>query len=229
MEYTDYIFLSTTGLFKGIQPQEIQQILPCLQAQEKDYIKDQAVYRIGDNVSSMGIVLNGCVVIENNDLWGHTSLIDKIEKGQIFGETYAYLPAEPLTVTITAEEKTRILFLKTPVISEVCSNSCSFHNKLIKNLLELLAQKNLNLTKRISHTSPRSIRGKLLSYLSFQAKAKGSRDFMIPFSRQQLADYLNVDRSALSAEISKMQKEHILTSQKNRFILYGTENDSVDA
>ena len=103
-----------------------------------------------------------------------------------------------------------------------------FHNKLIKNLLELLAQKNLNLTKRISHTSPRSIRGKLLSYLSFQAKAKGSWDFMIPFSRQQLADYLNVDRSALSAEISKMQKEHILTSQKNRFILYGTENDSVD-
>ena len=124
-------------------------------------------------------------------------------------------------ISVVAAEACDILFLDVGRMLQVCPNSCGFHNKLIRNLLSIASQKNLTLSRRIFHTSSKTIRGRLLSYLSFQSVKHGSREFEIPFNRQQLADYLSVDRSAMSNELSKMQREGLLTVDRSHFILLG--------
>lgn len=192
-------------------------MLKCLEAREKQFQKDETIYYVGDRVSELGLVLSGSVLIENDDLWGNRSILDRIGPGQIFAETYACVPGEKLLVTVTAAEKTEVLFLNVGKILRVCTNACSFHARLIRNLLTLSARKNLNLSRRIFHTSAKSIRGRLLSYLSWQAVKQGSREFDIPFNRQQLADYLGVDRSAMSAELGKMKREGLIQVDRSHF------------
>ena len=218
----DYLFLSNTILFQGTSPEEVKAMLGCLQAEQKTYQKGEMIYRMGDAVPAMGLVLSGSVSIENDDIWGNKSILDTASAGQVFAETYACVPSEPMMVSVVASEKTEVLFLNVNRILQTCSNSCSHHNKIIHNLLSVSARKNLNLSRRIFHTSAKSIRGRLLSYLSYQAMKNGSREFDIPFSRQQLADYLSVDRSALSNELSKMQKEGLLQADRSHFLLRKT-------
>lgn len=129
-------------------------------------------------------------------------------------------------VSVVAADTAEILFLDISRVLHICSNTCVFHSKLIGNLLFISSQKNLNLSRRIFHTSSKSIRGRLLSYLSFQATQHGSCDFEIPFNRQQLADYLSVDRSAMSNELSKMQRDGLLSVKRNHFILAGINPDN---
>ena len=215
----DYLFLSKTLLFRGISPQEIETMMSCLRGVTKKYARGSIIYHAGDTLNSMGMVLTGSVSIENDDIWGNKSILDKVGPGQVFAETYACLPGEPLMVNIVASEPTEILFMNTDCMFTVCSHACGFHNKLIRNMLTISAQKSLNLSRRILHTSSKTIRGRLLSYLSFQATQHGSREFEIPFNRQQLADYLSVDRSAMSNELSKMQKEGMIKSDRNHFTI----------
>ena len=161
--------------------------------------------------------MEGKVLIEHDDIWGNTTVLDSVLPGQIFAETYACTPGEPLMVNVEAAEESQILFLNVSRVLRSCTHACAFHGKLIRNLLALSAQKNLNLSRKIFHTASKSIRGRLTAYLSDQAVRSGSSSFTIPFNRQQLADYLNVDRSALSAELGKMQKEGLLRVKKNLF------------
>lgn len=223
----DFLFLSNTILFQGTSPEEVKAMLGCLQAERKTYQKGEMIYRMGDAVPAMGLVLSGSVSIENDDIWGNKSILDTASAGQVFAETYACVPSEPMMVSVVASEKTEVLFLNVNRILQTCSNSCSHHNKIIHNLLSVSARKNLNLSRRIFHTSSKSIRGRLLSYLSYQAVKNGKREFDIPFSRQQLADYLSVDRSALSNELSKMQKEGILKANRSHFLLLETLEDEI--
>lgn len=216
-------FLARTNLFRGTSVEEIDAMLHCLQAEEKNFAKNDVIYHAGNVVTSLGIVLSGSVFIENDDFWGNKNVLDVISPGHVFAEAYASIPGEPLMFNIVAREATEVLFLNVQKILQVCPNSCSHHNKLIQNLLSTTAQKTLTLSRRSLHTAPKSIRGRLLSYLSFQAIKHGSRDFVIPFNRQQLADYLNVDRSALSNELSKMQKDGLLKVEKNHFYLLTAE------
>lgn len=213
----DFVQISKTVLFQGTRPEDAEAMLKCLEAREKQFQKDETIYYVGDRVSELGLVLSGSVLIENDDLWGNRSILDRIGSGQIFAETYACVPGEKLLVTVTAAEKTEVLFLNVGKILRVCTNACSFHARLIRNLLTLSAQKNLNLSRRIFHTSAKSIRGRLLSYLSWQAVKQGSREFDIPFNRQQLADYLGVDRSAMSAELGKMKREGLIQVDRSHF------------
>ena len=219
----NYIFLSKTILFREIRPDEIQSLLSCLRAEVKRYSRGSIIYHIGDSVSSMGLVLSGSVSIENDDVWGNKSILDKAGPGQVFAETYACVPGEPLMISVVATEETEVLFLDTSRVLTTCSNACGFHTKLIRNMLAISSQKNLNLSRRIFHTSSKSIRGRLLSYLSFQATLHGEREFEIPFNRQQLADYLSVDRSAMSNELSKMQKEGLIEVKRSHFVLHGID------
>lgn len=161
--------------------------------------------------------------MENDDIWGNKTILDKISVGNTFAENYACLPGEPLMVNIVAAEATEILFLNTEYMLRVCSRTCGFHNRLIHNMLTISAQKNLNFSRRSLHNGPKTIRGRLLSYLSHQAVHHGCREFDIPFNRQQLADYLNVDRSAMSNELSKMQKEGLIISERNHFRILNME------
>ena len=213
------LLLSKTPLFRGATPEEVEAMLTCLGVERRRYAKGELILRTGEVVTALGMVLSGKAIIESHDLWGGTTVLDSVAPGQIFAETYACTPGEPLMVDVVAAGPSEILFLNVNRVLQVCPNACAYHSGLLRNLLALSAQKNLSLSRKIFHTASKSIRGRLLSYLSYQAVRAGSRRFTIPFSRQQLADYLNVDRSALSNELSKMRREGLLTVDKNRFEL----------
>lgn len=215
----DTFFLSNTLLFRGAAEKELTDMLKCLDARERTFQKGEVLLSAGEGTRHMGLVLFGSVSIEIDDVWGNTSLIGRALPGQIFAETYACMPGEPMLVQVTAAEKCAVLFLDAAKVMTTCPSACTHHNRLVKNLLQISAQKNLSLSRRILHTTPKSIRGRLLSYLSEQARLAGSSRFHISLNRRQLADYLGVDRSALSNELSKMQRDGLLTYRKNDFEL----------
>ena len=215
----DLNFLQSTLLFQGSSTEEIGAMLKCLGTKEQSFSRGTVILHAGDTVRSIGLVLAGRVQIENDDLWGNKSVLDSVGPGQVFAETYACIPGEPMMVSAVAAENCDILFLNASRVLTSCPSACSHHSRLVQNLLLLSARKNLNLSRRIFHTSPKSIRGRLLSYLSFQAAVHQSREFTIPFTRQQLADYLSVDRSAMSAELGRMRDEGILETERNYFQL----------
>jgi len=213
----DETFLANTILFQGTSPQEAKQMLSCLDAHEKSYRKGETILQAGSITENIGLLLSGGANIEIDDVWGNNTILSHVKPGQLFAETYACIPNEPLLVNVQASEKSNVLFLNASKILTTCSHSCMYHNQLIYNLLQIFAQNNLALSRRSVHTSSKSIRGRLLSYLSEQTNLSGSNPFTIPFNRQQLADYLGVDRSALSNELSKMKKDQLITYHKNEF------------
>jgi CRP-like cAMP-binding protein len=215
----NYKFLANTLLFRGVTPEEIELMMGCLDGYVKTYNKGETIYHSGEYIQKAGLVLSGSVHIENDDLWGNKTILAHVGAGQVFAETYVCIPGEPLMINVVATEPVEILFLNLGRGTKTCARNCAFHGRLIQNLLAISAQKNLNLSRRIFYTTSKSIRGRLLSYLSDQATRYGSLEFDIPFNRQQLADYLGVDRSAMSNELSKMQKESLLTVNKNHFCL----------
>lgn len=215
----DYAFLSKTALFSGASPEDVKSMLSCLGAEVRSCAKGEVIYRAGEPAETMGLVLSGRVSIQSDDAWGNRSVLGGAEPGDVFAETYACVPGEPMMVSAAAMEKSEILFLNAAKLLHTCPQACPRHVALIRNLLNISIRKNLSLSRRIFNTSPKTIRGRLLSYLSYQAMRSGSVDFGIPFDRQQLADYLGVDRSALSAELGKMQREGLVEFHKNRFHL----------
>lgn len=216
--------LKQVPIFDGIENYEMEHILSCLKAKFRQFNRGEIIYHMGDHVTAMGIVLKGSVIIENNDVWGHHQMIEHASAGQIFAETYACVANQPMMVDVIAAEPSEVLFLDIGCVMHTCGNACRFHQQLIQNLLDLAFKKNLMLSRKIINTSAKSIRGRLLSYLSQMAVNAGKEAFTIPFNRQQLADYLGVDRSALSRELGRMQEEGLLEFDKNRFILKGTEH-----
>ena len=215
----DLDFLTQTQLFRDIPVGELSGLLNCLRAVRRQYEKGAVLCSAGERTASIGLVLSGSVHIESDDVWGNKSILSSVGPGQVFAETYACLPDEPLMVSVTAAEDTAVLFLHAPHMLAPCTQTCICHAQLIRNLLFVSARKNLELSRRAFHTAPKTIRGRLLSYLSMQAIHAGSDSFSIPFDRQQLADYLGVDRSALSAELGRMRREGLLDFRKNWFDL----------
>ncbi len=211
--------LKNTMIFKRLTDEETAQALTSLHAEEKEYRKAAAIMHAGTTTEKMGLVLEGSVTIESNDIWGNHMILSHVEKGQFFAETYALLEHEPLLVDVTANENCRILFLTIGNIQKPGTHMESWTIKFISNLLPVFAHKNLMLSGRSFHTSSKTIRGRVMAYLNSVSLQKHSREFDIPFNRQQLADYLNLERSALSKELGKMQKEGILISKKCHFVI----------
>ena len=212
-------FLANTPLFHGIKEVEISEMLHCLNAREKKYKKDEIIFRAGTSVSEIGLVESGSVNIVVNFYWGNSHIFGHVGKGQVFAENYAAIPGQELVCDVVASEDTEVLFLSMNKMLTTCQRCCAFHSLIIHNMLRISAQKNLNMSSRMMHTASKSLRDRLLSYLSEQATLNGSAHFKIPFDRQQLADYLAVDRSAMSNELSKMQKDGLITYHKNEFTL----------
>lgn len=220
----NYEFLSSTKLFCGMTPEKIKNALSCLNASEKEFKKGGIIYRAGDTVTEIGLVEEGSVNITVNFYCGTSNIFGHIAKGEIFAETYAAIPNKKLICDVVAAENSKILFLDiNKLINGTCS-SCGCHGIIIHNLLQISAEKNLKLSSRMMHTAPKTVRGRLLSYLMWQAAKSESREFNIPFTRQQLADYLGVDRSVLSAELSKMQRDGLINYRKNDIKLNNTLN-----
>ena len=217
------ISLSETQLFRGIEEQEIDSLLQCVAATKREYKKGEVILSEGTITESLGIVLSGMAIISCSDIWGNNSSLGDIAPGAVFAEVYACIPGEPLRISVSAAEDTTVLFMNVGRVLSTCTNACPFHTKLVRNLLTVCAYKSLQLSQRILHTSSKSIRGRLMSYFSQCAKGSGSCSFQIPYNRQQLADYLGVDRSAMSNELSKMQKEGLIEYQRNQFLLKNQE------
>lgn len=210
-------------LFQGIAEEEQRTLLDCLQARARHYARGETVLRAGEPTQALGVVVSGSVHIESSDAWGNRSILDKLGPGQIFAEVYACIPGERLMVTVVAAEDTEVLLLRVDRLLEQGTEPTGGRDRLIRNLLEATARKNLHLTQKIFHTAPKTIRGKVLAYLSFQSARQGGRQFSIPFNRQQLADYLGVDRSALSSELGRLKREGVLDFRRNVFRLMGNE------
>ena len=214
-------FLSKTQLFSGSTPTEIEAMIGCLGALEKRFSSGSYIHRMGDVIKTVGIVLEGSVRIESVDTWGNVSVMGTTQAGEMFGEAYAAVPDEPLMVDIVAAEDCAILFLNVGKVLTTCSHACPNHSRTSNNMTAIIARHSLALSRRIFHVAPKTIRGKVLSYLSDMAERTGGRTFDIPFDRQQLADYLGVDRSALSAELSRMQKAGLIETRRSHFTLKG--------
>ena len=206
-------------IFNGMSPDEIDQALSELCAIEKAYEKNSLILRAGEITDSLGLVLYGSVTIESNDMWGNRTILSNVGKGGFFAETYALLENEPLLVDVRANENCQILFFKVGSLKKLKSNMNLWSFKLISNILMISANKNLHLSGRSFHTSPKTIRGRVMAYLNSISLKKGSNEFDIPFDRQQLADYLNLERSALSKELGKMKKDGLIEVRKNHFKL----------
>ena len=206
-------------LFSGIRPEDRGPMLGCLGARAVTAGKGQYLFREGDPADSIGIVLEGCVQIEREDYYGNRSILARIGQAGLFGESYACADVTAFPISAVAAEDCTALLINSQRIITTCSNACGFHNQMIFNMLKVVAGKNLVLTQKIEITSRRTTREKLMAYLLLQAKQQGSNTFTIPYDRQALADYLEVERSAMSAEISKLRKEGILECSKSTFRL----------
>ena len=216
----DYIkVLKNTNMFSGINEEEISSMLSCLSAKTMTYHKNEYILRSGEQIHSVGMVLEGLALIESADVWGNRNIISEITPGMLYAESYACLSNLPAEISVLACEETTVMVFDIKRILTTCPSACGFHTRLIQNLLNTIATKNMLLTRKMSYLSKKTIRDKLLSYLSSESLKAGKVSFSIPFDRQELSDFLFVDRSALSNEIGKLQREGILICKKNNFTL----------
>ncbi len=210
--------LSHSLLFRGMGAAELSDCLKALDAKKRRYDKGNFILHAGDRTELMGLVLSGSVNVQSNDVWGDCTILSHVGAGQFFAETYAILPDEIMLVDVQANEDSVILFLRVGAILDDRPRA-SWKDKLIRNLLIISSQKNLVLSRRSFHTSPKSARGRILSYLNAVSLQKGTSEFDIPFDRQQMADYLNLERTNMSKELGRMRREGILQFRKNHFKL----------
>lgn len=210
--------ISKTALFQGCAEEDIRNMSKHLDFRKDHYRKENVIFSRGSIVTDIGLVLSGSVRMEHTDIWGNKSILGITPAGGVFAESYACIPNEPMMVDAVANEDCDILFISVPKLFTPCP-VCVSQNRLIHNLVIITAGKNLQLSRRSLHTSPKTIRGRLFSYFSQQVSAQGSNKIVIPFDRQQLADYLNLDRSALSKELGKMKNDGLIAYHKNTFVI----------
>ncbi len=212
-------FLKHTTLFEGLQEAQIQSMANCLQASRRSYRKGEYVLRQGAQVHAIAILAQGLLHVQKDDYWGNHSLLHQIAPGELFAEAYAMAENEVILNDVVAVEDSTVLFFQAQKVLTVCSNACPFHSLIIQNLFRAISAKNRHLTQKIDYMAQRTIRDKLLAYLSAQSELAQAPTFQIPFNRQQLADFLSVERSAMCRELGKMRDEGLLSFARNTFVL----------
>lgn len=211
--------LQKTQLFAGISEKDIKAMLNCLQAKARKYKKGEFVLRQGECLQNIMVLAEGKLHIQRDDHWGNRSIINIISAAEMFGEAYAAQESVPLLNDVLAVEDSVVFFFDVNKVLTVCSSACRFHSMVVQNLFYAISEKNRKLVQKLGYMSERTTRGKLIAYLSEESKRQNSNRFSIPFNRQQLADFLSVDRSAMSAELCRMRDEGLLEFEKNRFVL----------
>ena len=215
----DLKILENSRLFAGIRVDEIQPMLSCLQAVERKYPRGAYIFHTGEEVRALALLVRGTAHIQKEDFWGNRSLLASLAAGDIFAEAYATPGSGAMRSDVVAVESCTVLLMDVERVLSRCTNSCAFHARLTENLFALLAEKNRILARKADYLAQRTTRQRLLAYLSEQAQRAGSAEFTIPFNRQQLADFLSVERSAMSAELSRMQAEGLLETERSHFRL----------
>ena len=211
--------LKRTQLFSGVGDSEIEGLLSCLGARMQTYKKGEYVLRQGEHLGELLLLAEGRLHIQKDDYWGNRSILQSIAVGEMFGEAYAAPESGPLQNDVVAIENSSVFFFDVRRIITTCPCACRFHTSVVQNLLFAISEKNRKLVQKLGHMSKRTTREKLFSYLSQQANTNNSSSFTIPFNRQQLADFLCVDRSAMSNELCKMRDEGLIEFDKNSFRL----------
>ncbi len=211
--------LKKCPLFRDIEEDNLLGVLGCLNARVVQFDKKYTILSEGTRARYAGVVLSGSVHIVQMDYYGNQSIVSDVRPPHLFGEAFACAELDSLPVSVVANEPCEILLFECRRVLHTCENNCEFHRKIIYNFVKDLAKKSVNLHQRIKIVSKRTTRDKLMEYLMVQSDKAGSRTFEIPFNRQELADYLEVDRSGLSVEIGKLRREGIIESEKRRFRL----------
>ncbi len=211
--------LKNTQLFFGTSDEDIEAMLGCLQAKLCAYKKGEYVLREGERIERLMMLVKGELHIQRDDYWGNRSIISMVGVGEMFGEAYAAPESGPLMNDVLAVEDSAVIFLDIGKLLTVCPNGCKFHAMAVKNLFFAISEKNRKLVRKLGYMSRRTTREKLIAYLSEEAKRQNSGSFSIPFNRQQLADFLSVDRSAMSNELCRLRNEGLIEFEKNRFKL----------
>ena len=211
--------LQKCPLFQGVDPSELPVLLECLGAKTLTAEKRQTVLREGEPARFLGVVLEGGVQILQEDYFGIRSILGMAGPGELFGESFACAGAESLPVSVVAARDSVLLLVDSRRVLSPCEKACGFHRSILSNLMQVMARKNLAFHQKIQITSRRTTREKLLAYLTQQSQLRGQRRFTIPFRRQELADFLHVDRSGLSVEISKLKAEGMIDCYRSTFEL----------
>ena len=211
--------LSKTKLFSGVSKEDVESMLGCLNAKLYDYKKGDYVFRQGEHLSNITILVKGSLHIQKDDYWGNRTIVNRVAIGEMFGEAYIAPESGHLLNDVVAVEDSSVIFFDVKRIIMVCSSACRFHTMVVQNLFFSISEKNRKLIQKLGYISNRSTREKLMAYLSEESKKLNSSSFTIPFNRQQLADFLSVDRSAMSNELCKMRNEGLIRFEKNYFEL----------
>ena len=219
--------LQKSSLFANISEEELKKLYKCLDAKKKELKRESYVFHMGDDIKSVYFILSGNLHIINEDFWGNRSIIETMGENILFGEAYVLAKRKSYLVSVVAAEDTVLLEIDPKKLFEHCLKDCPYHAQIIRNALYIVSQKIVRLTEKAGHIMQRTIREKLLSYLSKCARIEKKSSFYIPYSRQQLADYLYVDRSALSHELSKLQKEGMIRYNKNYFELLASSDENL--
>lgn len=212
--------LRRTQLFGGVVEEELCSMLHCLGARLRQYKKGEYVLRQGEHLQDVFVLVEGSLHIQKDDFWGNRSILSAITAGELFGEAYVAPDSGALLNDVVAAEDCAVIFFEVRRLLTTCPSACRFHTLVVQNLVFAISEKNRHLVQKLRHMSQRTTREKLMSYLSEEAKKQGSSCFVIPFNRQQLADFLSVDRSAMSGELCRMRDEGLLKFEKNRFELF---------
>lgn len=211
--------VTTCPLFREIDPVELGAMLKCLSAREVTPGRGEFIMASPGTAPLMGVVLEGEVEMISEDYFGKKSLLTVLSVGSVFGESYSCVKARNRTIAYQASGKCRVLLLDYDRILHACKLVCRFHHRMIENMVELIAEKNLELIEKLEVTSRTSIREKLLTYLTRQAERAGSLTFTVPLGRTELAEYLCADRSAMTRELSRMREEGLIDFNKRTFTL----------
>lgn len=211
--------LQQTQLFRGVDEKDIASMLHCLAVKLQTYQKGEYVFRQGTDIHAVTVLVAGKLHIQQDDYWGNCNIVQSIDVGEMFGEAYVAPESGPLLNNVLAVEDSVVLFLDAWRILTTCASACKFHTMVVQNLFFALSEKNRRLVQKLGHLANRSTRGKLMSYLSEESKRQNRSTFVIPFNRQQLADFLSVDRSAMSNELCKMRNEGLIQFDRSRFTL----------
>lgn len=219
----DYIDdISQFSLFSGIKTEDLTPMLRCLGSYNRNYKKGEFIFLSNEPIQSVGIVLKGTIHMIKEDIWGNKTILSFIQKGELFGETFACGSQLKSTVTFYASTNCKVLYMPFQKVIHVCNMSCIFHHRLIENMVSLIADKNARLMEKIEIISKKTLREKILTYISLQSQLHKSSCFKIPLGRVELADYLCADRSALTRELNNMKNEGIINFEKNYFCLLKT-------
>lgn len=215
----DIKILQECSLFQDLTEKQIASVLKCVNVKYTSYAKDEYILHAGESTDFIGLILSGSAFMIQEDIWGNRNIIAPLHSGDFFAEIFAAKPGAILNSSVVAAEECEVYSINVDRLLRVCTNSCDHHHRIVRNLVTILANKTLLLNDKITHVSKRKTRDKLMSYLSSEAVRQGSLSFDIPYNRQQLADYLCVERAAMSAELSKLQEEGVLKTNHSHFEL----------